>query len=145
MEMCKPCTKAKAKQKKREKKGTREKEEQYKPGEYLQMDASSIKYKRYRGSKFWLLFVDYKTDHCWSYFLKAKDDVEDKCVKMIKWLKNKNIKVKKIQCNNAGENKMAKEACNKKELGVKFEFTAPDTPQQNGKVERKFATLYGRV
>ena len=28
---------------------------------------------------------------------------------------------------------------------VQFEFTAPDTPQQNGRVERKFATLDGRV
>jgi transposase InsO family protein len=27
----------------------------------------------------------------------------------------------------------------------KIEFTAPDSPQQNGKVERMFATLYGRV
>lgn len=28
---------------------------------------------------------------------------------------------------------------------MKFEYTAPDTPQQNGRVERKFQTLYGRV
>ena len=26
-----------------------------------------------------------------------------------------------------------------------FEFSAPVTPQQNGAVERAFATLYGRV
>jgi hypothetical protein len=26
-----------------------------------------------------------------------------------------------------------------------FEFTAPYTPQQNGKIERKFATLWGKV
>jgi hypothetical protein len=26
-----------------------------------------------------------------------------------------------------------------------FEYTAPGTPQQNGRFERKFATLYGRV
>jgi hypothetical protein len=30
-------------------------------------------------------------------------------------------------------------------MRCKFEFTAPDSPQQNGKIERKFATLYGRV
>ena len=28
---------------------------------------------------------------------------------------------------------------------VKLEFTGPDTPQYNGKIERRFATLYGRV
>jgi hypothetical protein len=30
-------------------------------------------------------------------------------------------------------------------MRCKYEFTAPDSPQQNGKIERKFATLYGRV
>jgi hypothetical protein len=34
---------------------------------------------------------------------------------------------------------------NHPKLVCQFEFTAPDSPQQNGKVERKFATLYGRV
>ena len=28
---------------------------------------------------------------------------------------------------------------------MKFEFTAPGTPQQNGKVERAFATIYGKI
>ena len=28
---------------------------------------------------------------------------------------------------------------------VQFEMTSPNTPQQNGKVERKFATLYSKV
>jgi transposase InsO family protein len=28
---------------------------------------------------------------------------------------------------------------------IKFEYTAPNTPQQNGKIERKFATLYGKI
>jgi hypothetical protein len=31
------------------------------------------------------------------------------------------------------------------DLRVQFEYTAPDTPQQNGKIERKFATLYGKT
>jgi hypothetical protein len=29
-------------------------------------------------------------------------------------------------------------------MRCKFEFTAPASPQQNGKIERKFAPLYGR-
>ena len=36
------------------------------------------------------------------------------------------------------------EVYNGMKLGVRFEFTAPNTPQQNGVTERKFATLYGR-
>jgi hypothetical protein len=30
-------------------------------------------------------------------------------------------------------------------MRCKFEFTAPDSPQQIGKIKRKFATLYGSV
>jgi hypothetical protein len=30
-------------------------------------------------------------------------------------------------------------------LGCQFEFTAPDSPQKNGKVESKFATVYDRI
>ena len=37
------------------------------------------------------------------------------------------------------------EACKQEGLGIQFEYTAPGTPQQNGRVERKFATLFGRV
>jgi hypothetical protein len=32
-----------------------------------------------------------------------------------------------------------------KSFGIKFEFSGPKTPQRNGKVERKFQTLYGRI
>ena len=34
---------------------------------------------------------------------------------------------------------------NRSSYTFNFEFTAPDTPQQKGKVERLFATLFGRV
>ena len=34
--------------------------------------------------------------------------------------------------------------CDDEGLGIKFEFTARDSPRQNGKVERMFATLWGR-
>ena len=40
---------------------------------------------------------------------------------------------------------MLKELLDKEDWGIQFEFTAPGTPQQNGVVERAFATLYGRV
>jgi hypothetical protein len=33
----------------------------------------------------------------------------------------------------------------KEQLGIHFEYMGPGTPQYNGRVERKFATLYGRV
>ena len=30
-------------------------------------------------------------------------------------------------------------------MKITFEYTAANTPQQNGRIERKFATIYGRV
>ncbi len=38
-----------------------------------------------------------------------------------------------------------KEEAEQEGFGAEFEFTAAYTPQQNGKVERKFAAHYGRV
>ena len=56
------------------------------------------------------------------------------------------LKVKFIRCDNAGENKMTEDRFIKEKRNITFECTARDTPpQQNGKVERAFATLYGRI
>ena len=57
----------------------------------------------------------------------------------------KKIFVKNILCDNAGENVLLKKLCVQQMIDVTFEFTAPGSPQYNGKVERKFATLFGKV
>ena len=31
------------------------------------------------------------------------------------------------------------------EIRLQFEYTARGTPQRNGRIERKFATFYGRI
>ena len=46
--------------------------------------------------------------------------------------------------DNAGENKMLARHCDQNEMGIKFEYTAPGTLQQNRVVERVFVTLIGR-
>ena len=55
------------------------------------------------------------------------------------------IEVKRIRLDNSGENKGLQKECDKQNLGVIFEFTAPGTPQQNSVVERKIPTLMGRA
>ena len=45
------------------------------------------------------------------------------------------------RCDNAGENRALEIACIDKDLGIVFEYTVPGTPQQNGIVERAFATM----
>ena len=60
-------------------------------------------------------------------------------------LKIAGVNVKCIRCDNAGENIALKNYLDIKTYGFKFEFSGPRTPQRNGKVERKFQTLYGRI
>jgi hypothetical protein len=53
--------------------------------------------------------------------------------------------VRFIRSDNAGKNMTMKNDPDIKSFGVKFEFSGPRTPQRNGKVEKKFQTLYGRI
>ena len=57
-------------------------------------------------------------------------------------MQSNDIKVKVFRCDNAAE---FKEKIIKIGMDARLEFSAPGTPQQNGVVERAFATLYGRV
>jgi transposase InsO family protein len=56
-----------------------------------------------------------------------------------------NKTVKFLRLDDAGENFALEKACKQHHLGLQFEFSGPRTPQRNGKVERKFQTLYGRI
>ena len=46
---------------------------------------------------------------------------------------------------NTGENITFEKACKQKGLGADFEYIAPGWSQQNGCIERKFATLFNWV
>jgi hypothetical protein len=116
------------------------------PGERLFIDTSSVKAKSFGGSKFWLLVVDDCTDVAWSAFLNKKSDQVERITVLVKELEKKHkITVKYIRCDNAGENGSLEKECAKQGLGIQFEYTGPGTPQFNGRVERKFATLYSKV
>jgi hypothetical protein len=82
--------------------------------------------------------------------VKNKDDMPLQAIRLDKDLlfnhKYKtNYLVKKIRCNNAGENKLLQQMSIDNNLGIQFEFISPGSPQFNGRVERKFAILFGRV
>ena len=55
------------------------------------------------------------------------------------------IEIKRIRLDNSGENRSLQKDCDKQNLGVIFEFTAPGTTQQNSVVERKIPALVGRA
>jgi transposase InsO family protein len=115
------------------------------PGECLYVDISSIKERSIGGAKFWALIVDDNTDYCWSFVLKNKLDLKVKIKTLLTDLKIANWSVRFIRCDNAGENMTMKNDPEIKSFGIKFEFSGPRTPQRNGKVDREFQTLYGRI
>ena len=98
------------------------------------------------GKRHWLIAVDEFSDYSHSFFLKRKSDQVVVIPISIKGLKMKyGIDVKYIRLDNSGENRKLQKECEKQNLGIIFEFTAPGTPQQNSVVERKIPTLMGRA
>jgi hypothetical protein len=79
--------------------------------------------------------------------MKSKDEVTKKTISLLNQIqKDKGVKGKFIRCDNAGENMaLASTLINYRDVNIKFEYTTPDSPQQNGKIERKFATLHGKM
>ena len=85
-------------------------------------------------------------DYCWSFFLSETSNLTQKMLFLIKDLKTKyNLQVQWLWCDNAGESQAFEWMCNQEGLGIHFEYTAPSTPQQNGCIECKFATLFNQV
>jgi hypothetical protein len=117
-------------------------------GERLMIDISWIKTESTAKNRYWLLIMDEYTNFLWSYFMKTKDEQVSIIIKHNKMLQNEpKVKVKYIRCDNSGENHDIPNYLRERSprMRCKFEITAPDSPQQNSKIERKFATLYGRV
>ena len=141
---CKSCAIGKAHQKNVPKITKREKAS--KPGQRISLDISSPTTKSVGGARHWLLLHDDNTGAAFSFLIKTKDLLQ---VRVIPWIKQLEaefgIHVKIIRCDNAGENLAFQRASQQEGMGLKFEYTAPGTPEQNGRAERKFQTLYGRV
>ncbi|KAL8096136.1 hypothetical protein AgCh_037185 [Apium graveolens] len=92
--------------------------------------------------KYALVIVDEFTRYTWVYFLHTKSETASILIDHVKHL-DKLIKdsVKILRSDNGTEfkNLIMEEFC--KNHGIKQEFSAPGTPQQNGVVERKNRTL----
>ena len=59
--------------------------------------------------------------------------------------KKHRIEIKKIRLDNSGEKISLQKECDKQNLGIIFEFTAPGTPQQNSVAERRIPMLMSRA
>ena len=140
---CEVCAQAKIRQANVPKK--KQKQVPSRPGYRMFIDISSLKHESMGGKSHWLIAVDEFSDYSHSFFLRKKSDQTVMIPIWIKGLKTKyGIVVKNIRLDNSGENRSLQKECEKQNLGIIFEFTAPGTPQQNSVVERIIPTLMGR-
>ena len=141
---CEACAKAKIRQRNVQKKKI--KKMPTKPGYRVFIDISSFKQVSRGGNKHWLIMVDEFSDYTHSFFLKKKSDQIKILPMWIKGIAKKHrIEIKRIRLDNSGENKSLQKECDKQNLGIIFEFTAPGTPQQNSVAERRIPKLMGRA
>ena len=113
-------------------------------GERIFMDTSGPFRRSINGHKYWFKLVDDFSRKNWNFFMKKKKEVPERLEIFLKQMRNKEMKVDKIRCDNAGEHQSElKRVCNK--YNVCLEFVAPSTPQHNGVVERSFTTDLWRL
>ena len=90
-------------------------------GERLHMDISSIKARSFGGAKYWLMVLDEATGYAFSYFLKRKCHTATTVLQLVRDLKAKGKTVRKIRCDDAGENKTTEKLLREHGFGVDFE------------------------
>jgi transposase InsO family protein len=94
------------------------------------------------GNKYGLVIVDDNSRFTWVFFLQDKSETQEELKKFLRRAQKKfNAKVKKIRSDNGAEFKNTQVEDFLDEEGIKHEFLAPYTPQQNRVAERKNRTL----
>ena len=137
IKVCEACKLAKARRK-NVSKTTHTKAEE--PGHRMFIDISGPFTPSIGGAKFWLQIVDDYSKMGFCFFMKSKTEIGQYALKYIQEVKKLSHKVKFIRCDGAGENrKYLQDVAD--DQGAVMEFASPDTPQFNGVVERRFATL----
>ena len=102
----------------------------------------TIAYISIGGNKYSLVIVDDFSRFTWVFFLQDKSEAQGIVKKFIRRAQNEyELKIKHVRSDNGSEfwNTNVEEFLD--EEGIKHEFSAPYTPQQNGIVERKNRTL----
>jgi hypothetical protein len=115
-----------------------------KPGERLFLDTSGPFSPTLNGYKCWIQVVDDFTRYGFCEFNKNKKGMGAFIRKLIEKLRAMGMETKSLRCDNAGEHmKDMLASCD--EFAMVLELTAPNTPQMNGVVERRFVILKQRA
>jgi transposase InsO family protein len=94
------------------------------------------------GNKYGLVIVHDYSRFTWVFFLHDKSETQDALKKFLRRTQTEfDVKVKEIRSDNDIEFKNTQVEYFLDEEGIKHEFSAPYTPQQNGVAERKIVLL----
>lgn len=98
------------------------------------------------GSRYFLLFINDHTLMNWVYFLKCKSDAF-KYLKSFQSLveRQAGVKLKTLRTDRGGEFMSNEFMAYCESQGIRRQYTAPHSPQQNGVVERRNRTLVERA
>jgi transposase InsO family protein len=111
--------------------------------EMLHMDLfGPVAYISIGGNKYGLVTVDDYSRYTWVFFLQDKSETQEVLKKFLKRAQNEfDAKVKKIRSDNDTEFKNTQVEDFLDKEGIKHEFLASYSPQQNGMAERMNRTL----
>jgi transposase InsO family protein len=104
------------------------------PLEMIHMDLFGlIAYISICGNKYDLVMIDDYSRFTWVFFLQDKSETQEMLKKFLRRAQNEfDVKAKKISNDNGTEFKNTQVEDFLDEEGIKHEFLAPCTPQQNG-------------
>jgi hypothetical protein len=113
------------------------------PLEMLHMNLfGPITYISIGGKKYGPVIIDDYSRFIWVFFLHDKSETQEVLKKFLKRAQNEiDAKVKKIRSDNDSKFKNTQVEDYLDQEGIKHEFLAPYTPQQNGVAKRKNITL----
>lgn len=113
-------------------------------GERLIFDTTGPYPKSRGGMKYWMCAVDDKSDKTWTCYTPTKKHMVKFVEEIVTLINGLDLKVKYLRCDNTGEHQQnLQDYCAK--AGITLEYTAPRTPKQNGRVEKKIHGIWSRV
>jgi len=116
-----------------------------KAGERLFVDATGPFEQSIGGTQFDSKIVDQFSRKTWSGHMNSKDQILDMIKTHIDSLKGQGKDIKFLRCDNASEQGGGKLTTFCQERSIQLKYTASNTSQQNGVVERKITTDRNRA
>jgi transposase InsO family protein len=97
------------------------------------------------GARYILTFTNDYSRKAWVFLVKARTDLYEVFKEWRAEVERGDSKLQGIRCDNAGEYQYLERQLKLKSTGIRFEYTTPYTPEQNGVAERLNRTLITKV